>query len=146
MTADDNRRILTYLREHSPNMVADLKRFIALESPTTNKAAVDELGRRWRKNCAGWRRGRGPAQSRSRRCPVRRWNPGKGGVVIMSHMDTVWDVGTVAGRPTRIDGDRLYGVGAMDMKGGIVIALWALRALRALELFPAGHQLPAQFR
>ena len=60
-----------------------------------------------------------------------RWNPGAGGIVIMSHMDTVWDVGTVAGRPTRIDGDRLYGVGAMDMKGGIVIALWALRALRA---------------
>ena len=65
-----------------------------------------------------------------------RWNPGDGGVVILSHMDTVWDVGTVAGRPTRIDGDRIYGVGSMDMKGGIVIALWALRALRALELFP----------
>ncbi len=66
-----------------------------------------------------------------------RWNPGPGGVAILSHMDTVWAVGTVAGRPTRVDGNRIYGVGSMDMKGGIVIALWALRALRELNLFPA---------
>ncbi|MDE2748517.1 MAG: M20 family metallopeptidase [Chloroflexota bacterium] len=137
MTADDNRRILTYLREHSPNMVADLKRFIALESPTTNKAAVDALG----KALAAELRGLGGAVEVLPKTEVgdvlrARWNPGEGGLLIMSHMDTVWDVGTVAGRPTRIEGDRLYGVGAMDMKGGIVIALWALRALRALERFP----------
>ncbi|MDE2855966.1 MAG: M20 family metallopeptidase [Chloroflexota bacterium] len=137
MTADDNRRILTYLREHSPDMVADLKRFIALESPTTNKAAVDALG----KALAAELRGLGGAVEVLPKTEVgdvlrARWNPGEGGLLIMSHMDTVWDVGTVAGRPTRIEGDRLYGVGAMDMKGGIVIALWALRALRALERFP----------
>jgi len=137
MTADDNRRILTYLREHSPDMVADLKRFIALESPTTNKAAVDALG----KALAVELRGLGGAVEVLPKAEVGdvlrvRWNPGEGGLLIMSHMDTVWDVGTVAGRPTRIEGDRLYGVGAMDMKGGIVIALWALRALRALERFP----------
>jgi len=137
MTADDNRRILTYLREHSPDMVADLKRFIALESPTTNKAAVDALG----KALAAELRGLGGAVEVLPKAEVGdvlrvRWNPGEGGLLIMSHMDTVWDVGTVAGRPTRIEGDRLYGVGAMDMKGGIVIALWALRALRALERFP----------
>ncbi len=139
MTADDNRRVLTYLREHSPSMVADLKRFIALESPTTNKAAVDALG----KALAEELRGLGGAVEVLPKAEVgdvlrARWNPGEGGVLIMSHMDTVWAIGTVAGRPTRIDGDRLYGVGAMDMKGGIVIALWALRALRALELFPRG--------
>jgi len=118
-------------------MVADLKRFIALESPTTNKAAVDAPG----KALAVELRGLGGAVEVLPKAEVGdvlrvRWNPGEGGLLIMSHMDTVWDVGTVAGRPTRIEGDRLYGVGAMDMKGGIVIALWALRALRALERFP----------
>jgi len=138
MTADDNRRILEYLRENADKMVADVKRLIALESPTTNKRAVDALG----EALAQELRGLGGAVEVIPKAEVgdvlrARWNPGAGGVVIMSHMDTVWDVGTVAGRPTRIDGDRLYGVGAMDMKGGIVIALWALRALRALGLFPA---------
>ncbi len=138
MTAADNRRILGYLRENSDKMVADLRRFIALESPTSHKPAVDELGAA----LAAELRGLGGAVEVIPKTEVgdvlrARWNPGAGGIVIMSHMDTVWDVGTVAGRPTRVEGDRLYGVGAMDMKGGIVIALWALRALRQLELFPA---------
>jgi glutamate carboxypeptidase len=51
-------------------------------------------------------------------------------------MDTVWDVGTVAERPVRIDEGKLYGPGAEDMKGGIVVALWAMRALRELGLLP----------
>ena len=137
MTAADNRRILNYLREHTDDMVADLKRLIELESPTSYKPAVDALGRVMAEEL----RGLGGDVEVIPKAEVgdvlrARWNPGDGGVVILSHMDTVWDVGTVAGRPTRIDGDRIYGVGSMDMKGGIVIALWALRALRALELFP----------
>ena len=137
MTAEDNRRILSYLREHTDDMVADLKRLIELESPTLYKPAVDELG----KALAEELRGLGGAVEVIPKQEVgdvlrARWNPGEGGVAILSHMDTVWDVGTVAGRPTNIEGDRIYGVGAMDMKGGIVIALWALRALRELKLFP----------
>ena len=137
MTAADNQRILNYLREHTDDMVSDLQRLIELESPTSYKPAVDALG------CALAHELRelGGAVEVIPKAEVgdivrARWNPGPGGVVILSHMDTVGDVGTVAGRPTRIDGDRIYGVGSMDMQGGIVIALWALRALRALELFP----------
>ena len=137
MTASDNGRILTYLREHQVDMLADLKRLIALESPTSCKAAVDALGAA----LADELRGLGGAVEIIPKAEVgdvirARWHPGAGGIVILSHMDTVWDVGTVAERPTHIEGDRIYGVGAMDMKGGIVIALWALRALRTLELFP----------
>ncbi len=137
MTSADNRRILDYLRQHQPQMVTDLQRFIELESPTSHKPAVDAFGAA----LADELRGLGGELETISKAEVgdvlrARWNPGAGGVVILSHMDTVWDVGTVAGRPTRIDGDRIYGVGSMDMKGGIVIALWALRALRELTLFP----------
>ncbi len=138
MSTVDNRRILDFLRESQDQMVADLRRFIELESPTSNKAATDVFGAALAEEL----RGLGGAVEVIPKAEVgdvlrARWNPGAGGVVILSHMDTVWDVGTVAGRPTRIEGDRIYGVGAMDMKGGIVIALWALRALRDLGLFPA---------
>ncbi len=137
MTAADNQRILTYLSDHIDDMVRNLRRFIELESPTSCKSAVDAFGAA----LADELRGLGGAVELIPKDEVgdvirARWNPGAGGVAILSHMDTVWDVGTVAGRPTRIEGDRIYGVGAMDMKGGIVIALWALRALRALDLFP----------
>lgn len=138
MTAEANRRILAYLREHVDEMLADLIKLIDLESPTLHKASVDALGA----VLADELRGLGAAVEVIPKEEVgdivrARWNAGPGGVVILSHMDTVWAVGTVAGRPTRVEGNRIYGVGAMDMKGGIVIALWALRALRELNLFPA---------
>ncbi len=138
MTAEANRRILAYLREHVDDMLADLIKLIDLESPTLHKASVDALG----VVLADELRGLGAAVEVIPKGEVgdivrARWNVGPGGVVILSHMDTVWAVGTVADRPTRVEGKRIYGVGAMDMKGGIVIALWALRALRELNLFPA---------
>ncbi|MCY4071092.1 MAG: M20 family metallopeptidase [Chloroflexi bacterium] len=138
MRAEANRRILAYLREHADDMLADLIKLIDLESPTLDKASVDALGA----VLADELRGLGAAVEVIPKGEVgdvvrARWNAGPGGVVILSHMDTVWAVGTVADRPTRVEGNRIYGVGAMDMKGGIVIALWALRALRELSLFPA---------
>jgi glutamate carboxypeptidase len=66
-----------------------------------------------------------------------RWGSGDGGVLLLCHMDTVWDLGTLAKRPVRVEDGRLYGPGAFDMKGGIVNALWAMRALRELELMPS---------
>ena len=137
MSAEINRGILDWLRQRQADMVADLVDLIALESPTTDKAAVDKLGRELAAELSGL----GGAVETVPKSEVgdivrSRWNPGEGGVAILSHMDTVWALGTVAGRPTRIDGDRIYGVGAMDMKGGIVIALYALRALRELDVFP----------
>jgi glutamate carboxypeptidase len=52
-------------------------------------------------------------------------------VMLLGHLDTVWPLGTVARRPVRIEGQRLHGPGAYDMKGGLVVALFALRALQA---------------
>ncbi len=137
MSDENNRKLLAYLRDHTDAMVEDLKTLIDLESPTLHKPSVDKLGQ----FIAGRLRELGGAVEIIPKTEVgdvvrARWNAGDGGVVILSHMDTVWDVGTVAGRPTRVDGNLIYGVGAMDMKGGIVIALWALRALRELGLFP----------
>lgn len=138
MSVDANRRLLAYLRERADDMLADLIKLIDLESPTLHKASVDALGA----VLADELRDLGATVEVVPKQEVgdilrARWNPGPGGVVILSHMDTVWALGTVADRPTRVEGNRVYGVGAMDMKGGIVIALWALRALRALDLFPA---------
>ena len=59
-----------------------------------------------------------------------------GGVLLLCHMDTVWDLGTLAQRPVRIEDGRLYAAGAFDMKGGIVNALWAIRALQVHGLMP----------
>ncbi|MEH3144570.1 MAG: M20 family metallopeptidase [Methylobacterium frigidaeris] len=46
------------------------------------------------------------------------------GILVLSHLDTVHPVGTLAADlPVRVEGDRLYGPGVYDMKGGAWLAL-----------------------
>lgn len=52
-------------------------------------------------------------------------------VTLVGHFDTVFSAGTLTERPWRVEGDRCYGPGVYDMKGGIAILLTALEALRA---------------
>lgn len=58
------------------------------------------------------------------RIPGRRAGPG---VLVLGHLDTVHPVGTIESRlPVRRDGDRVYGPGIYDMKGGMRLATYAL--------------------
>jgi glutamate carboxypeptidase len=50
-------------------------------------------------------------------------------VMLIGHMDTVFDPGTVAERPFRIDEGIAYGPGVTDMKSGLLAGLYALRAI-----------------
>jgi glutamate carboxypeptidase len=53
------------------------------------------------------------------------------GILVLGHLDTVHPVGTIDGPlKLRVEGDRLYGPGVFDMKGGIYLALYALKRLR----------------
>ena len=56
------------------------------------------------------------------------------GILVLGHLDTVHPVGTIGSLPWRIEGNRAYGPGILDMKGGNVIALAALRALAAARI------------
>jgi glutamate carboxypeptidase len=58
-------------------------------------------------------------------------------LLLIGHMDTVFDPGTVAERPFRREGDRALGPGVTDMKGGLLAGLHALAALRTAGIGPA---------
>ena len=54
------------------------------------------------------------------------WGEGPG-ILVLGHLDTVHLVGTLAGMlAVRRDGDRLYGPGVLDMKGGMYLAVHAI--------------------
>jgi glutamate carboxypeptidase len=56
--------------------------------------------------------------------------PGAGpSVLLIGHMDTVFDPGTAAERPFRIEGGQAFGPGVTDMKSGLLTGLFGLRAL-----------------
>jgi glutamate carboxypeptidase len=50
-------------------------------------------------------------------------------LLLIGHMDTVFDPGTAAARPYRSSGGRAYGPGVTDMKAGLLAGLHALAAL-----------------
>jgi len=66
---------------------------------------------------------------------------GRAGILILAHLDTVHPLGTLKQNECRIEGDRLYGPGGYDMKGGIYLALTALGRLAA----PGSTALPVDF-
>jgi len=130
-------KIMKYLDGHQLEMTNFLSRIIELESPSDDKAAVDRLGTYLVSELNSLdARIEVCVQATAGNHILARWGKGAGGVLILCHMDTVWGLGTVAERPVRIEAGRLFGVGAEDMKGGIVIGIWALRALRELGIFP----------
>jgi glutamate carboxypeptidase len=64
--------------------------------------------------------------------------PGDGPrLLLIGHMDTVFDPGTAAERPFMVSGDRATGPGTSDMKGGLLAGLHALAALQAAGTRPA---------
>lgn len=54
---------------------------------------------------------------------------GSGRTLLIGHHDTVYPVGTAAARPVTRRGDALLGPGVADMKGGLLVGLFALAAL-----------------
>jgi glutamate carboxypeptidase len=61
------------------------------------------------------------------RCDPERREPG---ILVLSHVDTVHPPGTIdAALPYRREGDRAYGPGIYDMKGGLVLAIAAYQRL-----------------
>ena len=54
---------------------------------------------------------------------------GKKRVMLMAHMDTVYQPGILSSQPYRTDGNRIYGPGIADDKGGIAVILHSLKIL-----------------
>ncbi|MCK8786453.1 M20 family metallopeptidase [Roseomonas sp. NAR14] len=112
-------------------MLDELRDWVLLETPTTDAAAVNRL-----LDLA--ESGLGAAGAHLRRLPGTRGHgdmllarsPGEGkAVLVVGHLDTVWDHGTLARMPYRVEGPRAHGPGIYDMKAGSYIAFHALRAI-----------------
>jgi glutamate carboxypeptidase len=118
-----------------------LGQFVRAESPSLDKAAVDSFGRivgaEWRRRGASVKFLR---QHRRGDHIYVEWNPGsvrgKSQLLVLGHLDTVHSLGTLARMPFRVSRGRTYGPGAFDMKGGLVMALFAVDALLAARCLP----------
>jgi glutamate carboxypeptidase len=124
--------LLAYCERQRESLTQTIERLARLESPSTDKAAVDRCG----DTLADLLASMGGAVRRLRQ-DVRgnhlraEWPGGGRQVLLLGHFDTVWDVGQLERMPVRRAEGRLYGPGVFDMKAGIGVAMLAVRALQA---------------
>ena len=57
--------------------------------------------------------------------------------LLIGHTDTVWPLRTLERMPVKVEQGRLLGPGTFDMKGGLTQIVFALKALRDLDLAPS---------
>jgi len=128
------KSLLSRLTSQKSGMVACLRQLVERESPSHNKAALDQLGRHLAAEFAtiGGRTRFHPQKHAGDHLQVDFPGAGKP-ILILGHMDTVWDLGTLAAMPFRVANGRAFGPGSFDMKAGIVQAIYAIRALQELH-------------
>lgn len=66
---------------------------------------------------------------------IRPENP-TGRVIISAHIDTAFNKGDVEKHPYHVEGNRAYGLGVGDCKGGLILSLYAIKILKENGLLP----------
>ncbi len=131
-----------YFKSRQGEMVNLLKNIVSLESPSSDKNAVDEcssfLAKEFQKSGAKVTRypfkdlGDLHLVEYPRLKPKER----KEQILILTHIDTVWPVGKIKNMPFYISGNKVFGPGVLDMKAGLVMAISSLKAIHELNIEP----------
>jgi len=117
-----------------PEYLANLERLVNIDCGSYTKAGVNEVGRwtgeflealgaavEYRPDAAG-RLGDTIVATFTGQSDAPR-------ILLIGHLDTVFDAGTAALRPFRLDDGVAHGPGVTDMKSGLLAGLYALKAL-----------------
>lgn len=125
----------TFCREQHDWLIETIEGLARIESPSTDKAAVDRCGVDLARRLSeiGGRVQRLPRTDRGDHL-LTEFGCGSSQVLMLGHFDTVWPVGQLDRMPVRRDGGKLYGPGVFDMKAGIGLAMLAARALSETEV------------
>ena len=135
-------QILDYLTSQQQAMLALLERWVNHDSPTFDKPAVDEMGQMIVEalvDAGGVLAQTYPQPDRGDHYRVT-YGQGDRQISLLAHFDTVWPRGEAKKRPFTVENGFGRGPGVHDMKSGILIGLFALKAIHQLGLIP-NHQL-----
>lgn len=131
------RRVLEHLKGYQEQMIDLLEVFTNTDSPSTDKAHMDKfaglVARKWEELGAEVTI---LEQAKQGNHVKAEWGQGDENILLLCHMDTVWDVGETKKRPFRVEDGKAYGPGVYDMKAGIVQAIFAVKTLQDLGLAP----------
>jgi glutamate carboxypeptidase len=128
--------LLDHATQARPDVIELLERLVNIDSGTGSEKGLDQVGA----IVADEAKKLGMRVEFSSAAPAAGKNlvatlqgTGTAKILLMAHMDTVFADDTAAARPFRIQGERAYGPGVMDDKGGIVTALFGVKLLQQMK-------------
>lgn len=128
----DLSRLRRWLEIRQPRWLEALAELVQCESPSGDRTAIEAcagIAERWFGAEAGMAQSNLGAVGDVPWLRLRSAGGDGGSVLLLGHLDTVWDVGSF--RPVFQNAEgRVLGPGVFDMKGGLVVALAALAGLR----------------
>lgn len=125
--------IYDYMTMHMKEIQQDILTLVQKESPSIDRDAANQckeaiqqlLMREFKQRAEEF-----PQQEHGSHLRFE-YGDGAEQLLLVGHYDTVWKKGVF---PIKQDGDKLYGPGILDMKSSIVMAVWAVKACRELEI------------
>ena len=124
------QELLTYLGNHTDDILRDIETLVRLESPSRDAPAINRV----QDAIQSMLEGMGTVERHTNELGdvlhVCIPGTGTGRAVLLGHADTVYNVGAWQ-QLWQVTGERAMGPGAYDMKAGIVQAIWALKAIAA---------------
>ena len=133
------------IRAAEPAFLGDLERLVNIDCGSYTPAGVDEVGRfvgAFMTDAGAHVEVRADPAGTRGATVIGTWDGDRataGGprILLIGHMDTVFDTGTAAERPFAIDADGIArGPGVTDMKSGLLAGLYAIRTLVAAGPLP----------
>jgi glutamate carboxypeptidase len=126
--------LLAQAQSLEPHITARTGELVQIESPSSDKAAIDRAVDAVAAWCADLRADikihKHKDSGNSLQATFKPKRSSAPPLMLLGHLDTVWEHGTLKTMPWKIEKDRLYGPGVLDMKLGVVMALTAIGMVR----------------
>ena len=131
--------VLAYTQSHLSEIIDLIRELVECESPSDDPAAVNRFVELFAAKVADIATVKTLPGGKSfgRHMRVEFKLPGRkkdGQILGLGHSDSVYAMGTLKSTPFRADDKALWGPGVIDMKGGLAFFVFAMRALRELDL------------
>ena len=132
-----DEKLLAAARAAQPAVIESLKAMVAIESGTMDGPGLGKMTdyAEARLKALGLQVERRPASTasagKSDLLVARATGTGRRKLMLIAHLDTIYWPGTLATQPIKQEGNKLYGPGIADDKGGVAVILHALAILKA---------------
>ena len=144
-------KFLAFAHSAQPALIAFLREMVECESPSDDPLAIArfvELFSDRTRDIADLKLVRSSTKIHGPHLLVHFKLPGKrskkaGRILALGHSDTVYPLGILRSMPWREQDGRLWGPGVLDMKSGLAFFVYAMRALRELDV-PIAHHVTLQ--